>query len=84
VVAFPISVVDARVGAITVASHDYYAFGPEQMRTGLSAATRAADIPRLRILVPNRQPHRLDARCRVVPPEEVIPCRISFTALGAG
>ena len=44
VVAFPISVVDARVGAITVASHDYYAFGPEQMRTGLSAATRAADI----------------------------------------
>jgi hypothetical protein len=43
-VAFPISIDGARVGVMTVASNDYFAFGPDETRVGMRAATRSADI----------------------------------------
>jgi hypothetical protein len=46
VIALPISSDGIRVGVMTVASNDYYAFGPDETRIGLQAATRAANILR--------------------------------------
>jgi hypothetical protein len=44
VIALPISIDSVRVGVMTVASNDYYAFGPEETRIGVQAATRAAAV----------------------------------------
>ena len=44
VVAFPISIDNARVGVLTVAADDCDAFGPEETNVGTKAATRAASI----------------------------------------
>jgi len=42
-IAIPISNDHDRIGVMTVASKDYYAFGPEETRIGVRAATRAAN-----------------------------------------
>jgi len=52
VVAFPISIDRRRVGVVTIASNDHYAFGPEAASVGLSAARRAANILNSRVAGP--------------------------------